>query len=196
MTLTTLEPPQSPQPARFTRAQYYQMGDLGFFQGRRVELIEGEIVEVAPQKNPHFLSINLVAEALRKAFGDGYWVRVQGPLHLQNDSEPEPDVAVVAGPMKSYEDHPTSALLVVEVSDTTLRYDRGRKASLYARAGIADYWIVNLVENRLEIMRDPTEDATAPLGWRYSSPVVLKVGEQVSPLALPAEKIAISDLLP
>jgi Uma2 family endonuclease len=196
MTLTVEQSLEAPQPHRFTREEYYRMGELGFFDGHRVELIEGEIIDMAPQKNPHFLSISLVARALGKAFGTEYWVRVQGPLHLISNSEPEPDIAVVPGPMESYKKHPTTALLVVEVSETTLRFDRGEKASLYARAGIKDYWLVNLVGNCVEVMREPAEDAGAALGWRYGSVVTVRVGENVSPLAKGESKIAVADLLP
>ena len=78
-------------------------------------------------------------------------------------------MVVVPGPMESYKEHPAEAMLVVEVSDATLRFDRGKKASLYARADIQDYWIVNLVSNTLEIHREPIRDGEAPLGWRFKT---------------------------
>ena len=161
--MTARQPPEMPPPHRFTREEYYQMADQGFFDGIRVELIDGEIVDMAPQKNPHYLSINIAARALTTAFGENYWIRAPGPLHLAEACEPEPDVAVVNGPMDSYTDHPTSAHLVVEVSDSTLRFDRGKKASLYARAGIQDYWIINLTDSCVEVLREPVEDPKAHL---------------------------------
>ncbi|MBI4572140.1 MAG: Uma2 family endonuclease [candidate division NC10 bacterium] len=98
----------------------------------------------------------LTQDALRKAFGEGTHVRIQLPLALDPSSEPEPDVTVVRGSPRDYRDaHPSAALLVVEVADTTLSHDRDQKGSLYARAGVADYWIVNLVDQVLEVYRDP-----------------------------------------
>ena len=196
MTLAAQQPIESPTPYRFTREEYYQLGELGFFAGRRVELIEGEIIAMAPQKSRHFLSIGLATQSLEHVFGEKYWVRAQGPLHLPDASEPEPDIAVVPGTKRSYDDHPTTALLVVEVSDTTLRFDRGRKAAVYARAGIQDYWLVNLAANCVEVMREPIEDALTPSGWRYTALTTHKVGETISPLAKPEAKIAVADLLP
>lgn len=98
----------------------------------------------------------MTQDALRKAFGEGTHVRIQLPLALDPSSEPEPDVTVVRGSPRDYRDaHPSAALLVVEVADTTLSHDRDQKGSLYARAGVADYWIVNLVDQVLEVYRDP-----------------------------------------
>src|SRR5205807_2759297 len=112
-------------------------------------------------------------------------------------TEPEPDVSVVSGSSADYvQAHPTTAVLIVEVSDSTLRYDRGRKASLYARAGIADYWIVNLVDRRIEVYRDPVPDPTQHYGYRYSSQSVIVPPGTVTPLALPQAAIPAADLLP
>ncbi len=151
---------------------------------------------MAPQKNPHYLSINIAARALTTAFGENYWIRAQGPLHLAEACEPEPDVAVVNGPMDSYTDHPTSAHLVVEVSDSTLRFDRGKKASLYARAGIQDYWIINLTDSCVEVLREPVEDPKAHFGFSYRSIVKLRPPQSIAPLAQPIALIPITDLLP
>src|SRR5262245_32831562 len=127
-----------PAVRRWTRDEYYRLGDAGFFRGQRVELVEGVIVKMSARKAPHTAAVLQTVDALRAAFGPGYCVRNQEPLKLAKRSEPEPDVAIVPGIPKDYTDHPSSALLVVEVSDTTLSYGR-RKGGLYARAGIADY---------------------------------------------------------
>ena len=128
-------PALKPRTRKWTRAEYYRMADLGMFRDQRVELIEGTIVQMPPQKNFHVIGIGLVEQRPRAAFGPRYWVRIQAPLHLGPRSAPEPDVAVVPGGSRDYTrtGHPTTALLIVEVSETTLAYDRGRKASLYAR---------------------------------------------------------------
>lgn len=187
-----------PQTRRWTRDEYYQMADLGFFQDQRVELIDGEIIEMAPQKELHASVIGLVQRAVEAAFGAGYWVRVQLPLFLSDISDPEPDIAVVPGGPRDYvgSDHPRTALLLIEVSEATLRFDRGRKASLYAASGFADYWIVNLIDMQAEVLRSPAPDDAAMFGFSYSDRRVLKPGESIAPLAAPSASIPVADLLP
>lgn len=183
---------------RFTRADYYAMADAGIFKGCRVELIEGQIIDMAPQKDTHAVAILLLQEALHKAFPQ-HLIRCQLPLTLGVRSEPEPDFAVTAGLPRDFlgtGQHPSNALLVVEIADTTLRIDRGRKASLYARAGIRDYWIVNLRDGCIEVRREPTADAAARLGHRYKTLTTLRPPESISPLAAPTAQIPIADLLP
>src|SRR5262245_53169189 len=121
---------------------------------------------------------------------------MQGPIDLGPSSEPEPDVCVVVGSRAdNQKNHPTTAALMVEVSDSRVSYDRRCQGSLYARAGIADYWIVNLVRRRVEVYRDPVPDASRPYGHRYSSRTDLVPPANVSPLALPQAGIAVAELL-
>ena len=187
--------PDEPTPRRWTREEYYRMGDLGFFHGQRVELIEGEIMLLRPQSWPHASTVDRVAEALRRVLGTSFWVRTQFPLNLST-SDPEPDVSVVHGRREDYSDHLTTAVLIVEVSDSTLSYDRNRKASLYARAGIADYWIVNLVDKQLEVRRDPRPDPSQHYGHGYASVTTLVPPAVVNPLAATQVSVAVADLLP
>ena len=186
------------QTRRWTREEYERLIETGVFHPEeRVELIDGELVVMTPQKSVHATAVRLVDEMLRMAFGSGHDVRAQLPLALDPDSEPEPDVAVVAGTPRDYRNaHPTTALLVVEVADTTLAFDRERKGSLYARAGIAEYWIVNLADRVLEVCRDPGPVASAQYGWSYRVTERLSASDSVSPLAAPQARIAVSDLLP
>jgi Uma2 family endonuclease len=187
----------TPAPRRWTRAEYYQMAELGWFRGQRVELIEGEIMVLSPQKAEHWTTTDRITDLLRSDFGSGFHVRMQGPIDFGPISEPEPDVAVVAGSRAQYATHhPTTAVLIVEVSESSLDYDRTRKASLYARAGIADYWIVNLVNNQLEVRRDPHPDPSQPYGHGYASLTTLVPPAVVSPLAAPQVSLAVADLLP
>jgi Uma2 family endonuclease len=183
---------------RWTREEYYRMGEAGFFEDQRVELIEGEIVQMAPQKDVHAVAIGLAARALAKAFGPQFWIRQQLPVRIGTTSEPEPDLSVVAGEPRDYlgSDHPDTALLLIEVSDTTLAFDRGRKASLYASAGFTDYWIVNLIQRRIEVYRDPVTDPAAPSGYRYRTVTVHESSGSIPPLAAPSTPIAVADLLP
>jgi Uma2 family endonuclease len=187
-----------PRPLRWTKEEYYQAGAAGLFLERRVQLIGGEIIEMPPQKNEHALGIAFVDNPLRLAFGPNYWVRIQMSLDLKPHSVPDPDLVVIPGAFYTHvgKPNPTTALLVVEVADTTLSFDRNHKACLYAASGIADYWIVNLVDRQLEVYRDPVPDAARPFGHRYGSRTDLGPADPVTPLALPGTSIAVADLLP
>ena len=164
------------------------MTDLGWFKGQRVELIEGEIVVLSPRKFAHGQVADRITELMRTAFGGEFWVRMQLPLDLGESSEPEPDVSVVLGRRESYSEHPHTAELVVEVSDTTLTYDRRDKASLYASAGIADYWIVDLVHRQKSMFFASRERTCAdqPYAFGYQSITTFEIGQQVTPLAVAA----------
>ena len=183
---------------RFTRLEYERMIACGIFTpGDRVELIAGALLVAEPQGSRHASTIGVVADALRAVFGTGWYVMVQLPIALDDDSEPEPDVAVVPGAPRDYRDgHPSRPVLVVEVAEESLRGDRGRKGSLYARGGVADYWIVDVVGGALEVYRLPSPSPAAPLGWSYADRRRLRAGETVSPLAAPAAVIPVADLLP
>jgi Uma2 family endonuclease len=181
----------------WTKQEYYRLGELGFFHGQRVELIEGKLMVLSPQNAPHAGGVMKALAALQAAFATGYLVRPQLPIDLGQTSEPEPDLAVVAGNVEQFlQAHPTSAVLIVEVADSSLSYDRNRKASLYARAGIADYWIVNLVDNQVEVYRDPVPDPTQHYGFRYASRTDFVAGTTIHPVAQPHAAIAASSLLP
>jgi len=179
---------------RWTRREYDRLVRLGMLrEDEPVELIAGRLIVAEPQNEAHARAIELAAETLRVAFGPGWRVRVQLPLALGNNSEPEPDIAVVSGTPRDA-GHPRSAALVLEVADWSLRLDRLAKASIYARAGIADYWVVNLVDRVLEVHRDPV--AAGRRGWKYGDVRVWVAGARVAPLAAPTASIAVDDLLP
>lgn len=183
---------------RWQRVEYDRLIETGFFhQGDPIELVGGQLIVAEPQGSRHFAAVQAMEEALRRAFGPGWQVRGQGPLALDDESEPEPDVAVVSGSFRDYVDtHPSRPALVVEISDSSLALDRDHKGSLYARAGLADYWIVNLLDQTLEVYRDPGPDPTASFGWRYRSVDVLRGEAVASPLALPGAGIRVRDVLP
>src|SRR5437870_13876940 len=154
---------------RWKRVEYEQLIEKGIFlPGERIELIDGLLVVAEPQSSLHFTTVRLVERALTHAFGAGWDVRAQGPIALDDASEPEPDVAVVRGELRDYvEAHPADPVLVVEVALTSLASDRAHKSSLYARAGRPEYWIVNLVDRVLEVYREPVASPSAPYGWDY-----------------------------
>ncbi len=194
---TLMKSAEPPKPVRWTRDEYYKMADMGLFDGRRVHLIKGEVFEMSPQYSPHATGVTLADSVMRRVFKRGYVVRVQLPLDLGADSDPEPDIAVAAGNERTYRDaHPTTALLIVEIADSSLDHDRYRKGSLYASVGIEDYWIVNLVDSQLEVHRQPAPMPDQPFGFGYASVIILKPTDTVSPLAAPHAKIAVADLLP
>lgn len=182
---------------RWSRKEYDRLIDLGVFQpGDPVELIGGELLVAEPQGAPHYTAIRKTARVLERAFGPSWEVRTQGPIGLDEESEPEPDVAVVPGTPEDYGSaHPSRAVLIVEVSESSLAFDRGHKGSVYARAGIADYWIVNLVDRVLEVYREPAPDAAAPFGARYARCEVLDPSRRLSPLAAPNSDIFVRELL-
>jgi Uma2 family endonuclease len=147
---------------------------------------------MSPQLSQHATAYRLTQEALRVAFppSEGYEIRGQLPLALGESSEPEPDLAVVTGTIRDFRDcHPTTALLVVEVADSTLLHDRKRKIPLYARFGIPEAWLLNLTRKVLEVHRDPVDGV-------YQTRMILRAGNTVSPRACPETSIAVADLLP
>jgi Uma2 family endonuclease len=183
---------------RWTRDEYEHLVERGILTSRdRIELIDGALVVAEPQSAYHYTAIGLVVRALTRAFGEGWTIRSQGPLALDEASEPEPDVAVVRGDLLDYATaHPSDPVLVVEVTLSSVVLDRHYKSSLYARAGGKEYWVVNLVNRTLEVRREPTPVASAPYGWDYGSIQILRAGEHVRPLGAIAASIAVADMLP
>lgn len=183
---------------RWTRAEYDYLIDIGVFRPEeRLELLGGELVVSEPQNSAHYTAIGLAEDALRAVLPQGWLVRSQGPIALDDESEPEPDVAVTPGDRRSYSRrHPARPALVVEVAESRLAFDRDHKGSLYARAGLEDYWIVNLVDRVLEVYRRPVQDPAAAVGWRYASKETLDAESIVELLAVPGARVLVRDLLP
>ena len=187
-----------PRTRRFTRAEYDRLIAVGILdEDEPIELLGGEMVVHEPQGGPHATAVQLVQQALHRAFGKGWTVRSQLPIALDAESEPEPDACVVRGGPRDYRaGHPTQAVLVVEVATESLLRDRARKGSLYARGGIGDYWIVNLREAALEVYRQPVRSARSRHGWRYGVVERLGATGAISPLAAPRARVRVADLLP
>jgi Uma2 family endonuclease len=157
----------------------------------------GELMVAEPQSVEHYTAICKSARALEAAFGAGWLVRMQGPIGLDDESEPEPDVAVVPGNVEDYRTaHPERPVLTLEISLSMLASDRVNKGSLYARAGLTDYWVLNLIDRVLEVYRDPVPDGAAPFGWRYARREIVPPSGRIAPLAAPSAPVAIADLLP
>jgi Uma2 family endonuclease len=182
---------------RWRRVEYERLVDLGIFTGERVELLDGLLVVREPQGSPHAAIVDHIGRVLTAAFGEGWYARHHAPLALGERSEPEPDVAIVAGRPRDYlAAHPSTAALVVEVADSSLRLDRRFKAAIYAAAGLPEYWIVNLVEGSVEVHRDPQPTADEPDAWNYRTVEILRPPATLASLGAPACRIAVADLLP
>lgn len=188
--------PEEPTRKRWTREEYYRLAEQGWFLNQRVELIDGEIIQLSPPSPPHSFSSDEIRDIFQSIFGDGYWVRMQLPLSYGDYSQPEPDVSVVRGSRKDYQKaHPKTAVLVVEVSRTSLDYDRKTKPQLYAAMGVPEYWVLDLAHRQLIVHRQPVRDESNS-GSRYGSVSVLNEEESVASLEKPAASIAISAMLP
>ena len=188
MSVTATRSPQvAPKPARFRWDQYQQMIDSGTLDGMRAMFIHGEIVTMAAMLEAHACGVSLTLHELQRIFGVGFYVRPQLPLR-QGNHDPEPDLAVVPGGPRDYTTMP-AALLVVEVADSSFHYDTGTKAQIYAAAGLADYWVLDIGDRRLLVFRDP--DASG-----YRSELTLAETDTIAPLAAPTGSIRVADLLP
>lgn len=190
--------PNLPLKRWITRAEFETLMTTGVFAPEeRLELLAGEMVRREPVGTQHAVAMTLVSRILTRLVSQNMHVCVQLPLALGEYDEPFPDLAVVQGSPRDYlNDHPTTALLVVEIAETSLRTDRDIKGSLYAQAGIPEYWIVNLKERALEVYREPAPDAKAVYGAAYRFKQVLTAGDVVQPLFQPDVLIEVQSLLP
>jgi Uma2 family endonuclease len=183
-----------PNRVRWTRTQYEAMREIGVLTGRH-ELIDGEILSKSGQKPLHSVALTLVLQYLVSLFG-ALHLRIQTTIDVAGAdrayNEPEPDAAVTVHPAGAYSDHhpgPDDLLLVIEVSDTTLRFDRTTKAALYARAGVREYWVLDLGGRALFVHRQPQ-------GAEYAEIIRYGADEEVAPLARPESPVVVAALLP
>jgi Uma2 family endonuclease len=186
-----------PRVRRWTRREYDHLVELGFFEGEPLELLDGVLAVREPQGARHNAAIRQIVETLRRMPGDVWQIDSQFAIALDDASEPEPDVAVVPRDPGMYRDaHPSAPRLVVEVAESSYRIDRNYKSSLYARAAVPEYWIVDVVNDRIEVHRAPESWKAAAVGWRYGSVVTLDRSGTVTPLFAPGVTIRVADLLP
>ena len=173
--------------------EYHRMIDAGILdEDEKVQLIDGMLVAMTPQGRPHVFVIQRLNRLLARALGDEFEVLTQLPLTLGKDSESEPDLAVVrAQDAASRTHHPATALLVIEVSGDSLRFDRRTKAALYARTGIPEYWIVNLEDATIEVRSDPDAATGA-----YRETGVARRGETLTAAAVPGVQVDVASLFP
>ncbi len=154
---------------RFTIDEYHRLIELGFLtEGDRVELIQGELISMTAKGTPHTVCASILCRQLDRLLGDRAVIRGQDPITLPNQSEPEPDVVIARGTDEDYLAHhpyPEDILLAIEISDKTLDYDQTTKLSLYAEAGVSNYWIVNLQECQLEYYSQPYQNIQQKFGY-------------------------------
>jgi len=176
----------------FTVADYYQMAEAGILRPEdRVELIDGEIIQVSPIGDRHAGNVNRLTHLFAASFSGRAVLSVQNPIQLNNYTEPEPDIVLLKPRVDYYASKKVwahDALLIVEVADTTLRYDRDIKVPRYSAAGIPEVWIENLSDNELLVYRNPT-------GETYAVSITLHRGDSVSPVAFPDVVFRIEELL-
>ncbi len=174
---------------------YQEMSDAGMFDGKRVQLLEGEIIEMSPQNDPHVWGWSQLGAVAYRYYGDitKFSIFPGGTFWASDDSAPEPDYFVCECPLGVPVGQRPMPLWVAEVSDSTYRLDRTRKARIYAAAGVTDYWIINVNARRLELYRDPAE---VDGEWTYRDITHLGSGETFSPLNGPKHIIPVDDLLP
>jgi Uma2 family endonuclease len=177
--------PETIRPLR--RAEYDRMVAQGLFDGEKLELLRGVLVAMTPQDAPHAAVVQRLTELFTAAIGGRASVRIQLPLAISEDSEPEPDVAIV--PRGDYDDaHPATALLVIEVAQTSLSKDRSLKAELYAASGIPEYWVVDIPHRLVQVH-------AAPAGGRYREVATVGRGQTLRPRSFPDVEVAVSDVV-
>ena len=179
----------APTAKLWTVDEFHRLGELGVFEGRQAMLIDGTILEEGPMNPPHAIALELATEVFRSIFGPGWRMRSQLPILFGQQIDPQPDFAFLRGSARDTGGHPTTAELIVEISDTSLKYDTAEKADLYAAAGIPEYWVLDLNGRQLMVFRDPTENG-------YGTKFTVAADGAVAPLAKPDAPVKIADLLP
>jgi Uma2 family endonuclease len=173
--------------------EYYRMAEVGILRpDERVELLNGRIIEMPPIGPRHAYAVAALQDALQTALRGRAVISSQAPVRLDRISEPQPDIRIVVGPRERYADvhpNPGDALLLVEVADSTLAHDSGEKLRAYARARVLEYWVVDLVHERIDVYGDPE-------GERYDAHRIVGRGEFIAPQAFPNDSIAVDDILP
>jgi Uma2 family endonuclease len=188
--------PYPPRPKRWTKQEYNELVDRGAFQGKRLYLFRGELIEMAPMGADHAWVLRKGTRILGDIFpGPKFFVDVQLPFSTPGQSTPEPDLAVCAADTLIGGEHASKAVLIIEVADRSIDHDRD-KGLEYAAAGVEEYWIVDLAARCIEVYRNPVADASTDLGFRYQSVTVATLGDSISPLAAPNASISVADLLP
>jgi Uma2 family endonuclease len=195
--IATTSSTSGPQPYRWTIAEYRELDKTGLFHDKKTMLLDGELYVMVMPNPPHDTALGLVEEWLRTVFTSGHHVRTQKGFDIGARTDPGPDLAVVPGLLRDYATKtPTSAVLVVEVADSSLQIDTARKTEMYATAKVPDYWVIDLPNRRLLVFRDPAPSPAGLGSAAYKTHLTLGPTDSISPLAAPNATIRIADLLP
>ncbi len=181
-----------PGPYRFTVEEWHRLGEAGFFtDDHRVELLDGEIILMSPIGNRHALAFAFLNDLLADFKEDRFLIWPGNPVEADNRSEPLPDLTLLSRLHRTSQRHPFShdAFLIVEISDSSLTYDRTRKLRKYATTGVREYWIVNLKDDVIEVHREP-------IGDHYSRVTTYAPGDTISPLAFPDVSVQVAEIIP
>jgi len=184
-----------PRPYSWQVDEFQRAREANVWDGHKVLLIDGELIEMPAAKPPHDISLTLAYRTFSKIFDDTHVVRIQMGMVFNINTDPIPDLAVVPGDPRTMVATPTSAVFVLEVSESSLAFDTREKASLYAAAAIADYWVVDVVNRQVLVHRSPVSDATAKYGSSYSSVTALSPGQSLAPLAAPQRAVDPAEIL-
>lgn len=184
-------------PRRWTLTEYQNLAKAGFLDGLRTILIDGEILTMPNPGTAHDTSLNLTVAFLQSVCPPGHFVRNQQSFNVGTANDPGPDLAIVPGAIRDYaKQAPTTALLIVEVADTSLTMDTTTKAELYATAGVPEYWVIDLEHRQLIVFRDPQPLPKGLGATAYKTHLTYAPTDRVSPLAAPQTAILVSELLP
>jgi Uma2 family endonuclease len=195
MTLAMDKPAFAPRPKRWTKREYNAMVERGAFVGQRLYLYRGELIEMEPMGARHARAIQRIMDRAYEVFRPSFGIRCQMPFNVPGESMPEPDTGIFTAAQLATDPHPSAAMLIVEVSDSSLAIDE-EKAFDYAAAGVPEYWIVDVINRRLVAHRQPVADANAPVGFKHASVQTLDPAAAVSPLANPSLTVRVDQFLP
>lgn len=193
---TWIRQPHAPRVKRWTKGEYIRLMECGAFaEDADFYLFRGELIEMSPMQTPHAMSITRCTKLLFSLFDPtAFDIRVQLPFDVPGDSMPEPDLLVCTIEQGQRKPHPSQALLVIEIAESSLWHDRD-KALEYAAAGVPDYWLINLNARNVEVFRKPVTDSNTDLGYRYEEHRVLQTNEMISPLVLPHRSLNVASFL-
>ena len=183
---------------RWTVKQYFRMTELGLLDDRRVELLDGDLIETPRQSHGHRASVSRLCRLLLEAFPHdrSTWIVIRGTLILGRHNAPDPDFHVFDAPAGTPDRELPTPFLAIEISDDdTYDFDTSSKLRVYARAGVEDYWVVNLSERRVEVYRQPENLTGKRTDWRYASVTTRGAGEAVTPLRRPDLTFPVAQML-
>jgi Uma2 family endonuclease len=190
-------PASGPQPHRWTIAEYRELAKTGLFHDKKTMLLDGVLYVMVMPNPPHDTSLNLAYEFLRAAFPTGHHVRNQQGFDIGTHNDPGPDLAVVTGSIRDYASRtPTTAVMIVEVADTSLALDTTKKAEEYATARVPEYWVIDVTNRQLHVFRDPVPLPAGLGAIAYRTHQTFGPSDTLSPLAAPGASVTVADLLP